>query len=291
MEFLKNLLCGMAIGIANVIPGLSGSTIAVVLNIYDKFVDAITLNIKKLIANRKFVIPIVLGMGIGILLFSKLMKILTENFPTQVNLFFTGIIIGTISLVYKYCVDKIESKKLSTVAFCIIAFALGLCVMIAFFFLQTNESSLNIKSFEISSINSLTFSVILRLFVGGIFGALAMIIPGISGSFIMVILGIYTTVISSVAKLLSVQTFVVAFLTLVPVGVGCLIGLLGGAKAISILLKKFPNQIYSAILGLIVGSVLVIFPFNTITIGFWNIFSYVVCTALGFSISFFSSKK
>ena len=76
MNMVQLLFIGIAIGMANVIPGVSGSTMAVVFNIYDRFVNAITLNIKKLIENRRFVIPVVGGMALGVLLFSKLITIL-----------------------------------------------------------------------------------------------------------------------------------------------------------------------------------------------------------------------
>ena len=80
MNMVQLLFIGIAIRMANVIPGVSGSTMAVVFNIYDRFVNAITLNIKKLIENRRFVIPVVGGMALGVLLFSKLITVLYENF-------------------------------------------------------------------------------------------------------------------------------------------------------------------------------------------------------------------
>ena len=73
-EIIKTFLIGCAVGMGNVIPGVSGSTIAVVFGIYDKFINAITLNFKKLWANRKFVIPMVLGMILGVFAFSKIVS-------------------------------------------------------------------------------------------------------------------------------------------------------------------------------------------------------------------------
>ena len=92
MKMIQLLLIGIAIGMANVIPGVSGSTMAVVFNIYDRFVNAITLNVKKLWENRRFVIPVVGGMALGVLIFSKLITVLYEHFPVQTNYFFTGLI-------------------------------------------------------------------------------------------------------------------------------------------------------------------------------------------------------
>ena len=81
MRLFILFLKGIIIGMANVIPGVSGGTIAVVFNIYDEFVNAITLNVKKLWANKKFLIPLLGGMALGVLLFSKFVTILYENFP------------------------------------------------------------------------------------------------------------------------------------------------------------------------------------------------------------------
>ena len=113
MEALKILLIGAVIGMADVIPGVSGSTMAVVFNIYDRFVNAITINIKKLYKNRRFVVPLILGMAAGVLVFSKLISYLYENFPVQTNSFFTGLIAGSIPLLYSLTVKKEEGIEFS----------------------------------------------------------------------------------------------------------------------------------------------------------------------------------
>ena len=81
IEIIKTFFIGIFVGMANVIPGVSGGTLVVVFNIYDRFVNAITFNIKKLLKNWKFVVPILTGMLLGILLFSKLITILYRNCP------------------------------------------------------------------------------------------------------------------------------------------------------------------------------------------------------------------
>lgn len=102
MNFLRLILIGIAIGMANVIPGVSGGTLAVVFNIYDKFVNAITLNLKKLRENWRFIVPLLSGMALGVLIFSKLITILYTNFPVQTNFFFTGLILGSIPMLFLY---------------------------------------------------------------------------------------------------------------------------------------------------------------------------------------------
>ena len=113
LEFIKLLLIGCAVGMGNVIPGVSGSTIAVVFGIYDRFINAITLNFKKLWANRKFVIPMLLGMILGVLFFSKLVTYLYTHFPTQTNYAFTGLIIGSVPLLVSLVTKQKEGAKKS----------------------------------------------------------------------------------------------------------------------------------------------------------------------------------
>ena len=111
MNILWTLAIGIIIGMANVIPGVSGSTIAVVFGIYDKFIDAITLNVKKLWKNKKFVLPIVTGMALGVLILSKLITLLYEKFPIQTNFFLTGLIKGSVPMRVNIKVNvKVGSK-------------------------------------------------------------------------------------------------------------------------------------------------------------------------------------
>ena len=76
MDLIILFIKGIAIGMVNIIPGVSGGTLAVILGIYDKFVNAITFNVKKLWQNKRFVIPLILGLLLGVLIFSKLIDIL-----------------------------------------------------------------------------------------------------------------------------------------------------------------------------------------------------------------------
>ena len=101
-SIIRFILIGIVIGMANVIPGVSGGTLAVVFNVYDQFIEAITFNVKKIWANKKFVFPILGGMALGVLIFSKLISLLYTNFPFQTNCFFTGLIIGSIPMLFVY---------------------------------------------------------------------------------------------------------------------------------------------------------------------------------------------
>ncbi len=163
MNMVQLLFIGIAIGMANVIPGVSGSTMAVVFNIYDRFVNAITLNIKKLIENRRFVIPVVGGMALGVLLFSKLITVLYENFPVQTDYFFTGLIIGSIPMLFSFMTKKQDGQKFTakkTISVVICALA-GFAVLIGFGLLGSDVDTAK----EISkSLPQWTFPLALHIF-------------------------------------------------------------------------------------------------------------------------------
>ena len=110
MEIIKLIGIGVILGVANVIPGVSGGTLAVVFNIYDRLIHVITLDIKKILKEWKFILPLIIGMGLGIILFSKLITFLFAEYPTQTNWFFIGIILGSIPMIYKRFDSAVKKK-------------------------------------------------------------------------------------------------------------------------------------------------------------------------------------
>ena len=130
----------------------------------------------------------------------------------------------------------------------------------------------------------------IRIFIAGFIGAIAMIIPGISGSLLMLMMGVYTIIITAIPALFIPATFSKALFLLLPNGAGVLIGLLCGAKAISLLFEKLPHQTYSVIFGLICGSVLVVFPGFSGFSSPVSCITSVLCIFGGAAMAFFSAK-
>jgi len=301
MNIFRTLAIGIIIGMANVIPGVSGSTIAVVFGIYDKFINAITLNIKKIWLNKKFVLPIIAGMASGVLIFSKVITVLYEKFPVQTNFFFTGLIIGSIPMLAALATKtkkgaKIERAKIVSIIVCTL---IGIAVMILFSIL---ESSFGTSQDMAGPLPAFSVKLALKIFIAGLLGAVAMIVPGISGSLLMLIMGVYPIVIKSIPALFLPESFFTALILLLPNGFGVLAGLLIGAKLVKNLLEKAPNHAYAVILGLLCGSALNICPltknlfqgdflkslsaFNGISL----ILSSAAALILGGAMSFLSSK-
>lgn len=309
LNIIRLFFIGIAVGMANVIPGVSGGTLAVVFNVYDQFINAITFNVKNIWHNRRFVFPMLGGMALGVLIFSKLISLLYSNFPFQTNCFFTGLILGSIPLLYSLMIrggkmnDVVSTgsttegagsatagtpsfsvARIISLVLCALA---GFALIMFFFYLE--------KKFDKGSIENMilpdwTVMLAIRIFAAGFIGAIAMIIPGISGSLLMLMMGVYTIIITAIPALFDSATFTKALFLLLPNGVGVLLGLLCGAKAISLLFKKLPHQTYAVIFGLICGSVFVIFPgWSGFTLPVSCITS-VLCILAGAAMSFFSAR-
>lgn len=239
MKYIILALKGIAMGIANAIPGVSGGTIAVITKIYDELLESITPNIKKLIKNMPFLLPVGIGMIIGILLAAKVLAFLFETYNVPTQLFFMGIILGSMPMIYQ---EATREKKLQPIN--IIPFLIGAGIMIGMFFIRTD----NISSVD----SSLTVGNAVLFVLAAFLAAVAMIIPGISGALVMKILGAYD---AAIMALNDMNIHVILLFA-----VGAIVGIFVAAKVISMLLKKFRKETYCIIAGLIIGSVPSVFP-------------------------------
>ncbi len=287
LKWIKNMLSGLVIGVANIIPGVSGGTMMVILNMFDKIIGAVSDFRKDVKGNIIFLFQILLGAAVGIILFSKLITYMLENHLVVTNFFFIGLILGSVPLVFRNAFPKEQLKdgKKSVKISSVIWFVLALALLIVISFTKTSETTTNIQTVTV------TFPMLLQLFFGGIIAAIAMIIPGVSGSFVMVLLGIYPLVSGTAAALFPINVSL-WMSTLIPIGVaaglGIIIGLIVGAKLINLVLKRFTQQTYFGILGLLFGSLFCIYP------GFlWNVEGVVAILVglFGFALAFFSSSE
>lgn len=273
-------LSGIAIGVANVIPGVSGGTIAVVLGIYDRLIKSINeiislmTDIKNLLPNIKnkketilFLLLIATGAATGILAFSNLIKFLFENYNMPTSFFFIGLIAGSVPVIGK----KALENKFNPLY--LIAFIIAAAVIVAFALIPE-------ASKEVGASESLNMAKYALLFISGFIAAGAMIIPGISGSFMLILLGTYSTIIGAVSDREIVVVGVV--------GVGAILGVLGFTKILNFLLKKFHSVTYFAILGLMLGSLVKVYPgFSFSLLG---AISVLACAA-GFILAMLLGKR
>ena len=287
LESIKLFFVGIILGVANIIPGVSGGTLAVVFNIYDRILWLISLNIKKIFSEWKFILPIGLGMVAGIIGFSKVITFLFENYPMQTNLFFVGIIAGSIPLVLRKINSSIQEtqvkKNKKPYVSTVISFLVALAIMIVMAFFKDISGSSIIYT-------ELSVKLFFTLMISGAVGAVAMIIPGISGSFLMLALGTYATIIGSLSD------FNIPLM--IPTAIGILLGLLCGAYLVRTLMEKVPAQTYGSILGLVVGSIFTVFPFvlfasclQNLTGSIITLITGILSCAVGFFIAWFSARN
>ena len=244
MEFIKDILRGVMIGIANAIPGVSGGTMMVSMGIYDKIISSVTgilHNIKKSI---KTLLPYIIGMMLGIVGLSFVIEYLFDTFPLQTALLFIGLILGGLPIIF----GKLKGKAFSipnAVAF-IAFFALIILLQVIG---GGDENQVTLV---------LSAGMVVELFVVGVIAAATMVIPGVSGSMILMLLGFYTPVIEMVTTTVKAlaagewQTVGHQILLIIPFGVGVVLGVFAIAKLIEVLLAKKEALTYSAILGLVV---------------------------------------
>lgn len=252
MDMVKFVIFGAIVGVANIIPGVSGGTMAVILKIYDRLIE--TLSLKHVKKNLPFIIPLGIGAAVGIVLFSKAIEFLLGNYPMATNFTFMGLILGSIPMIFQRARgEKMEAKGLAS-------FLVALVVMVVIALLKPAESN------AVLALNPLN---LLILFGASAISTFAMILPGISGSFVMLVLGVYTTVLTSIS---GVFTWPIDDATwhcvgmLIPVGLGCIVGLIFGSKLVDVLIRKQPQATYFAILGLVVGSLLAVFPKDSLAL-------------------------
>ncbi len=233
MKYIIYAIKGICVGIADAIPGVSGGTIAFILKIYDKFLEAMSLKPSKLKKNIPFLVPFILGIGIGIVIASFGLKWLFENHNIPTQFFFIGVIIGSLPMIYRECTIDDKLKPIHIIPFVISA------VFIILF-----------NSLDATASTSLTNPILAVIFMA--ISAAAMIIPGLSGAMVLKILGGYEAAINAVTE------FNIPLLLVYCIGAA--IGLLFTAKLITVMLKKCRRGMYCVIMGLIVGSIPAIYP-------------------------------
>jgi len=244
-EFIALFFKGMAMGAANVIPGVSGGTIALITGIFERLINAIkSFNITALKIIIKgdlkgfaqhtdlyFLLAIFSGIGVSIISVAKLFAYLFEFYPIYIWAFFFGLILASVLFVGK----TIEKWTLGV----ILSFLIGAATAISITLLSpANEND----SF-------------LYLFFCGIVAICSMILPGLSGSFVLILMGNYQLVMIEAVNELRLDI-------LLPVALGAAGGLIGFSYILSWVFKNYKNQTIGVLTGFILGSLGIIWPWK-----------------------------
>ncbi|WP_250278407.1 DUF368 domain-containing protein [[Clostridium] colinum] len=300
-SFLNLFLKGIFVGVANIIPGVSGGTIAVVLRIFDQMIDAINNFFKNPKKHIKFLIPLFLGASVGILIFSKIIEVCLAKESLPTSMFFVGLVVGSIPLIIKHA----KTKPVKPIYYLASLISFSIVVFISFI-KEPSATSVDIV---------ITTPWLIKIFIYCMISSAAMVVPGISGSFVMVLLGIYNVILTSISGLINVIItgieimstnsffagikYIVTsnvFITLFVGGLGIVIGVILISKLIAFLLEKAFSVTYFTILGLIFGSIFSIFKDPMTYSSYDNnipilsiVFS-IIMAIIGFIIAFKLSK-
>ena len=280
-EYILTAVKGACMGAADVIPGVSGGTIAFIMGIYDKFVAslaAINAEAVKLFFTGKFkefwrhinggfLLSLVVGIGVSVISLATVMQTLLSDFPIQTWAFFFGLIVASSTFILR----GISGWGLREILFLIGGILLGVTICT----LSPTQTP-----------DALWF-----IFLSGAIAICAMILPGISGSFILLILGKYQYILGAVSDLVAGQNVVGNLLIIGVFAIGAVVGILSFSKFLHWLLSRWHKQTLIILAGFIIGSLVKIWPWNnpeaiaqTELTGSLHIGSAIIIALIGFSL-------
>lgn len=273
MRLVKKLLQGVAIGIANIIPGVSGGTMMVSMGIYGDVISAVTGIFSHFKQSVKLLFPYIAGMMLGIAGLSFVIGYLFEYYPFWTVMLFIGLIFGGLPML----LPKVSGQKISLVEATL--FFLFFALIVAMEFLQQGTDQ----------VLTVGVSSAVTLFFIGALAAATMVIPGVSGSMLLMSLGYYAPIINCINQFLlavfalDFKEMVSCMGILVPFGIGVVLGIFLISKLVEYLLRKHERKTYFAILGLVIASpIAVLSGINLGNLNLWMLLIGLVLFVVGF---------
>lgn len=256
-EKLILFIKGIVLGVAFVIPGVSGGTLAVLMGIYEELIEAAS-NFYKSIADFKkyimYLLPIGLGVVFSVAVFAKLIKFGLDKAPIITILIFLGMIIGGIpALVRNVKGTKINLKDMTLML-------VGLIIVISMLIFHKSNSNVVLTNMSITGY--------ITLFLVGAIAAVTMVVPGISGSFTLMLIGYYGPILNLVNDITSFKNLGPNLILIFTFMLGVFIGIIFISKIIEWCLKHYKRETYYAIIGFVLSSIISViyevskFPFN-----------------------------
>ena len=281
LQWILDVLRGVVIGVSNIIPGVSGGTMAVSMGIYDRVIYAFNNLFRQFKKSFRELLPILIGVLIGLFAFAALIGTLLGTKSDQIpitrlptNFAFIGLILGGLPAIYK----RVNMKNAGIPG--LILFLLFLALVVVLPLLNPPEARKIDHSFG---------TALLMIPLGAIASS-TMVIPGISGSMILMLLGYYNPVINAMNDLRGGDWSSLAIL--LPYLVGLIVGIIFIAKLMNWLLRKHSALTFCAIFGLVIGSPVVLLLqnrecFQLANTGNW--IASIVCLVIGFAVAWFMS--
>ena len=244
MRILKRIGAGVAIGVANIIPGLSGGTMAVILDVYDELLWVLNdlISFKESFWKSFWLIcQFGLGIALGCFGLAQVTTVLLETFPTSCYSFFTGLILGSIVIFqsrYRVLVWELRG---------ILIILIGMSLSLGMSLVSVSEH-----------MGEASFYYIL---ISACLASATMLLPGISGSMLLLLLGVYPVIIAGIQA--------VDFNVLMPLCLGASLGIIGMIKVVSWAISEHPKGLYQLVMGLLIGSAVVIWPGFSVSPMLW----------------------
>lgn len=261
------IIKGIIIGIGKIIPGVSGSMLAISMGIYQQLIDSINNFFSNPKKNLKFLIKIGLGVIISIIFLSNIILNCLNKYYFITMFFFIGLILGSFKDIRKNISNP--NYLLSVIVF----------IIISLFGLLNIKNNITISN---------TFLNFIFYIIVGIIDAITMVVPGISGTATLMMIGVYNNLMESFSTVLLFSNFNTNFQILFPFGIGLIIGIIVTVKLIDYLFKNYKNSTYSIIIGFSMSTILIMSykcfnsNYNLITL----IFGFIA-----FFIGYYITKK
>ncbi len=277
MKFVLEMLRGMVIGLANIIPGVSGGTMMVSMGIYDTLIHCITHLFKEFKKSILTLLPYAVGMVLAIGGLSFALKWAFAVYPLPTNTLFIGLILGGLPAILR----QVKGKKKGAVGAVLFVVFFALIIVMQVF-----------QSEHVATI-TLSFGEVIKLFLLGAVASATMVIPGVSGSMILKLLGYYEPVVTvAIPGLISGlahgdwAAIGANIGILLPFGLGIVVGIFAIAKLIEVLLAHWEGQTYCAILGLVTASpVAILMATEMVNLSWTTLIISLLTFAIGFYVA------
>ncbi|MBU6636819.1 DUF368 domain-containing protein [Staphylococcus aureus] len=265
-----NILKGFAMGTSDLVPGVSGGTIALLLGIYNQFISSISgIFSRRFWPSFTFLIPIIIGMLLAMGSLSNLFNYLLSQHHIPTMFFFGGLIIGIVPYLL-----KISNYKTSFTTKHYMMVISGIAILIVITLMNNGDK-------HAGETLTLSTSLIIKYFIAGMCASSAMLLPGISGSFVLLVFGVYGTVMLAISEVVKLNF--AGLPILLAVGFGVLAGFIISSKIIQYFLTHHKLMTFALIIGFVVGSLFAVFPGLPTNIVMW--FVSLVVFIIGFIVS------
>ena len=268
-------------GLANIIPGVSGATLAIILGIYEDLISSISHLLKDLKKNLAFLIPIGVGMVLSFGIMSGVIEYAYKKFPILMMMFFVGLVLGGVPMLLKNVKKTKDSKKVSS-------YLIGLCTFTLVIVMSLGELIFGTSSVDFAHMGVIGY---ILLFLIGVASSATMVVPGVSGSLMLMVTGYYLPILATVHSLFKFENLVHNIIICAVFGIGMVVGIIFISKLIEMLLKKYKVKTYFGVIGFILASSIAI-PISTILkygnleLDLLNAALSIVVLVLGFTISY-----